>query len=345
MTIKNLNLAIADILKIGVLGAGNYANAVFLPAIKKDPHTEFVAIASANGLSAQQTGSKFNFQYATSDEAEIYDNPDIDAVVILTRHNMHSTQVISALRHGKNVFCEKPLVISEQELVEVSTVYQNSPSQHLIVGFNRRFSPFITSIKNQLLNRSEPIFINYRVNAGYLPKDHWLHDPLQGGGRLIGEGCHFIDLCVYLVGMVPVNGTASAMADSNKYMQDNIAITLEFGDGSIAVIEYVANGSKIQSKEQIEIFYCGKSFIIDDFRSLTFFDENKKSENRSHLRQEKGHKEIWSAFVNSILGSKDAIIPYDQIWAVSKSTFQILETCAIKSKILSSAFLISLYKF
>ncbi len=328
---KSLSVSTSK-LRIGVLGAGNYANAVFLPAIKNDPHTELVAIASANGLSARQTGSKFKFQYAASDENEIYKDPDIDAVVILTRHNMHSTQVVNALGNGKHVFCEKPIVISEQELDEVSSVYQDSESRQLTVGYNRRFSPFISTIKNKFLNRSEPIFINYRINAGYLPKDHWLHDPLQGGGRLVGEVCHFIDLCVFLVGLVPVSTTASAMADSNKYYQDNLAITLEFGDGSIAVIEYVANGSKIQSKEQIEIFYCGKSSIIDDFRSLILFEDNKKSENRSYLRQEKGHKEIWSSFVNGILESKDPIIPYDQIWGVSKSTFRILETLRTRQR-------------
>ena len=319
-------------LRIGVLGAGNYANAVFLPAIKSDPHTELVAIVSANGLSARQTGSKFNFRYAASDEDEIYKDPDIDAVVILTRHNMHCTQVINALRKGKHIFCEKPLVISEQELDVVSGVYQDSESLQLTVGYNRRFSPFITSIKDQLLNRSEPIFINYRINAGFLPQDHWLHDPLKGGGRLVGEGCHFIDLCTFLVGMVPLSGTACAMADSNKYLQDNLAVTLEFCDGSIAAIEYLANGSKIQSKEQIEIFYCGKTFIIDDFRSLIIFDEKKRSEKRSLLRQEKGHKEIWGAFVSSVLGSKDPIIPYDQIWGASKTTFQILETLRTRQR-------------
>ncbi len=134
-------------LRIGVLGAGNYANAVFLPAIKNNPHTELVAIASANGLSARQTASKFNFQYAASDEDEVYKDPEIDAIVILTRHNMHSTQVINALGNGKHVFCEKPLVISEQELDQVSNVYQDSVSQQLTVGFNRRFSPFISFYK------------------------------------------------------------------------------------------------------------------------------------------------------------------------------------------------------
>ncbi len=166
-----------------------------------------------------------------------------------------------------------------------------------------------------------------------MPKDHWVHDPLQGGGRLVGEVCHFIDLCVFLVGMVPVSGASTAMSDSDKYLQDNLAITLEFGDGSIAVIEYVANGSKIQSKEHIEIFYCGKSFVLNDFRSLILFEDNKKRENRSRFRQEKGHKEIWSSFVNSIIESKDPIIPYDQIWGVSKSTFRILEALRTKQRI------------
>ncbi|MGB2910620.1 MAG: bi-domain-containing oxidoreductase, partial [Anaerolineales bacterium] len=212
----NLTPILAEIkgVTVGVLGAGNFATSVMLPAMSKIPDIHLLGIASASGLSAQYAADRYGFSYADSDEVRIINDPDINTVAVLTRHNLHSRQVLSALRTGKHVFCEKPLAINETELNEIEQLMQgernkgeenNSPITPiryplLTVGFNRRFAPLARRMKDFLTNCPEPLVAHYRVNAGYLPLNHWLHDPDQGGGRIIGEGCHFVDFLTFLVG-------------------------------------------------------------------------------------------------------------------------------------------------
>ncbi|MBI4927817.1 MAG: bi-domain-containing oxidoreductase, partial [Anaerolineae bacterium] len=241
---------------LGVLGAGNYATAMFLPAVKKTGGVALAGVVSAGGLSARHAAQKFGFNFASSDEAEILDNPDVNLVALLTRHNQHARQSLRALRNGKHVYCEKPLAINEAELSELTAALQDPQLPLLTVGFNRRFAPLAQTLKSTLVGRTEPLAAHYRVNAGYLPLTHWTQDPAVGGGRIIGEGCHFIDFLVFLVGQLPVRVEAQALPDGGRYRQDNVQITLTFPDGSLGTLTYLSNGDKSVAKERMEVF-CG----------------------------------------------------------------------------------------
>jgi len=325
--------------QLGVLGAGNFATTVLLPALSSHPNLELVGIASASGLSAQHAAERFGFQYSTGDETQIFNDPAINTVAILTRHNLHARQVLSSLRAGKHVFCEKPLAIQEEELDELAEVITGidgsgtsergtSDSQPtgsvltsplVMVGFNRRFSPMGQRLKAFLETRQEPLVAHYRVNAGYLPLTHWLHDPEQGGGRLIGEGCHFIDFLTFLVGSPPSSVSAIALPDSGRYQEDNLILTLNFPDDSIGVILYLANGDKAFPKERIEVFTNGSVALLDDFRSLEMVRSGHREALRARLRQDKGHRSAWEAFVNAILSGGPPPIPYHHLLGVSRA--------------------------
>ncbi|MCX8063110.1 MAG: bi-domain-containing oxidoreductase, partial [Anaerolineales bacterium] len=234
-------------IRLGVIGAGNFASLVLLPILKRMEGIELRGIASAGGLSAQHLGRKYSFRYATSDANEILFDEDIDAVVILTRHHLHAQQTISALRYGKHVFCEKPLAINPQDvgLVWEALGFQNEAGELiqsgkekplLMVGFNRRFAPFVQELKQFLQPRHQPAFIHYRINAGYIPPSHWVHDPQQGGGRLIGEVCHFLDTIVYLLDELPDKVWVKCLPDENWYREDNLVLHFSFPNGSLGVI-------------------------------------------------------------------------------------------------------------
>jgi predicted dehydrogenase/threonine dehydrogenase-like Zn-dependent dehydrogenase len=317
--------------QLGVLGAGDFASAVMLPAISKIDQIGLIGIASSSGLSAQSAAGKFKFKYATSDENKILDDPDINTVAILTRHHLHAQQVIKALNAEKHVFCEKPLAITIQELEEIFDTLNDSQVQNqiLMVGFNRRFAPFGQQLKDFIDDRQEPLMAHYRVNAGYLPASHWLHDPLQGGGRIIGEGCHFIDFLTFLVGEPPVSVTAFALPDAGRYMEDNIHLTCNFPDGSIGSIDYLANGDPAAAKERLEVFSAGKVAMLDDFRNLELVYSGKRRTFRSRLRQDKGHRGEWVAFKDAIMESRKSPIPYNQLYGVSLAS--ILSVEALRS--------------
>jgi predicted dehydrogenase len=315
-------------IQLGVLGAGNFASAVMLPALSKIDDLELVGIASASGLSAQTAASKFNFNYATSDETKILADPAINAVAILTRHHLHSQQVITALNAGKHVFCEKPLAITTQGLEDVFEILEILPdrNQMLMVGFNRRFAPFSQQIKAFLGARHEPLMANYRVNAGYLPEGHWLHDITQGGGRIIGEGCHFIDYLTFLVGEPPSSVAAIALPDGGRYKEDNVHLTLTFPDGSIGTIDYLANGDKAFAKERLEVFSAGRVAVLDDFRTLELVQNGKRKISRSRLRQDKGHRAEWQAFQSAVHNNGPLPIPYNQLYGVSLAAILAVES-------------------
>jgi predicted dehydrogenase len=312
-------------LHVGVLGAGNYAQAVFLPAIKKAGGASLTAIASASGLSAAHAAQKFGFFIAASDENEILANPDINTVVILTRHQQHARQVITALQNGKAVYCEKPLAVTLEELGKVEKTLSNQPGAFLTVGFNRRYAPFAIKVKEFIQAASAPMVIHYRVNAGFLPSNHWLHDPAQGGGRIIGEGCHFIDLCTFLTGEAPITVTTQALPDGGQFQQDNCSITLQYNNGSIAVVQYLANGNKNFPKERLEVFAGGRIGVLDDFRVLELVTETKRSLHRSRFSQDKGHLASWQNFLQSIKTSIPPI-PYEELVSVTRASFAAVES-------------------
>ncbi|HEX7556056.1 MAG TPA: bi-domain-containing oxidoreductase [Leptolinea sp.] len=308
--------------RLGVLGAGNYASAVFLPAVKKIGGTELVGIASAGGVSAHSAAQKFGFNFAATDETKILDNPEINTVLILTRHLHHARQVLSALQAGKNVYCEKPLALTEEDLNHIFEELKKPASPILTVGFNRRFAPFSTRLKEFVDACNEPFAAFYRINAGYLPSTHWLHDLTQGGGRIIGEGCHFIDYLTFLAGEAPNQIQALALPDSGKYRGDNVQINLRYANGSLAQVLYLSNGDKGLPKERLEVHSAGRSAILDDFRELQLWSGGSRKSYRSILKQNKGHQAAWQAFLQAIIDGVQPPIPYDQLYGSSLASIQ-----------------------
>jgi predicted dehydrogenase/threonine dehydrogenase-like Zn-dependent dehydrogenase len=312
--------------RLGVLGAGNFANAVMLPALKKIPSIKLLSISSGSGLHAKSAANKFGFNYTAVNENEILLDPQVNTVAILTRHNLHAEQVVRALQAGKNVFCEKPLATTPEQLALIKEQLRSPEMTPLLmVGFNRRFAPLARQLHKFFQPRQEPLVATYRINAGSIPLDHWVHDPAQGGGRIIGEGCHFIDFLTFMVGATPTSINVHSLPDDNRYRQDNVIITLSYPDGSIGSVIYLANGDKAFTKERIEVFSAGKTAALDDFRSLELVSNGKRRVLHSRLRQDKGHQAEWDAFSQAILAGNPPPIPYDQLFAVTEATFSAVE--------------------
>ncbi len=310
--------------KLGVLGAGLFANSILLPSIQKAGDIQLVGIASSGGLHAQHSGKKFGFQYATSDADEIINDPNINTVAILTRHDTHADLVVKALKAGKHVFVEKPLAINSSQLSEISKQLKANSQSLLTVGFNRRFSPLAQSLASFFLHRTEPMHIHYRINAGPIPLNHWTQDPNIGGGRIIGEGCHFVDFITFLVGVAPISVTTHALPDGGKYREDNVSMTFTFPDGSIGVVDYLANGDKSFPKEHVEVFCSGQIAVLDDFASLQTVKGGKKKEIKA--AQNKGWVDEWKVFAKSIREGGEPPILYEQLIGVTKSTFAAVES-------------------
>lgn len=316
--------------KVGVLGAGLFANATLLPALKKVKGVELVGIASAGGLHAQHSGKKFGFRYACSDDAQILNDPDINTVLILTRHDTHADLAVQALQAGKHVFVEKPLAVTHEQLSVVSHQLAVTDNCLLMTGYNRRFAPLAQKLHVSLSNRQEPLYAHYRVNAGYIPLNHWTHDPAQGGGRIIGEGCHFVDLLTYLVGAAPVSVSARALPDNGKYREDNVSMTFTFPDGSLGVVDYLANGDKSFPKERVEVFCGGMVAVLDDFRTLEVVRDGRRKTERL-AGQDKGHVNEMQALV-SALHSGTPPIAYADVMGVTKATFAAVESIRKKGE-------------
>jgi predicted dehydrogenase/threonine dehydrogenase-like Zn-dependent dehydrogenase len=309
---------------LGVIGAGMFANSVLLPAIKKASDIELVGIASSGGLHAQHAGKKFGFQYATSNDDEIVNDPNINTIAILTRHDTHAELVVKALQAGKHVFVEKPLAINGAQLSAISDQLKANTQSLLTVGFNRRFAPLAQSLSAFFLHRTEPMHAHYRVNAGAIPLNHWTQDPNIGGGRIIGEGCHFVDFIAFLVGAAPISVTAHALPDGGKYREDNVSMTFTFPDGSIGIVDYLANGDKSFPKERVEVFCGGQIAVLDDFVSLQTVKDGKKKEARG--AQNKGWVDEWKVFARAIREGGGPPIPYEQLIGVSMATFAAVES-------------------
>ena len=318
--------------KLGVLGAGMFANSVLLPSIQKAGGIQLVGIASSGGLHAQHSGKKFGFQYATSNDDEIFSDPNINTVAILTRHDTHAELVVKTLKAGKHVFEEKPLAINGTQLSAISKQLKAENSPLLAVGFNRRFSPLAQSLSSFFSHRSEPMHLHYRVNAGAIPLNHWTQDPEIGGGRIIGEGCHFVDFITFLVGAAPVSVIAHALPDNGKYREDNVSMTFTFPDGSIGVVDYLANGDKSFPKERVEVFCGGKIAVLDDYVSLKTVKDGKRNEERG--AQNKGWVDEWKVFAKCIGEGGEPPIPYEQLIGVTRSTFAAVESLRTGNKVL-----------
>ncbi|NPV77211.1 MAG: Gfo/Idh/MocA family oxidoreductase [Anaerolineae bacterium] len=319
-------------LSLGVLGAGNYARAVFLPVISKTSQIHKHSIASASGLSAVHSARKYGFQYALSDENEVLNASEINVVAILTRHNQHARQVCTALNNGKHVYCEKPLAINKSQLDEIFQTLDRPGAPLLTVGFNRRFAPLSIRLEQFTRESAEPLNISYRVNAGFLPESHWLHDPQEGGGRIIGEACHFIDYMIFLVGELPTKVIAQSLPDAGKYHQDNVTVLLSFPNGSLGTLHYLANGDKSFPKERIEVFSGGKIAVLNDFRSLELIDQGRRKQMRSWFRQDKGHTAAWNAFLRAVQEHLPPI-PYSHLWGSAAASFAVMTSLQTGSSI------------
>jgi predicted dehydrogenase/threonine dehydrogenase-like Zn-dependent dehydrogenase len=283
--------------RLGVIGAGNFATGTLLPLLKGIPDVAFVGVCTARGYTAKGVADKFGFQFATSDPAEIFENPDINAILIATRHDSHAAYAIRAMRAGKPAFLEKPLAITLDQLQEVEQVWRETGG-HVLVGYNRRFSPFVRQIAEHFRNRTEPLSILYRVNAGPLEQGHWMRATPEGGSRVVSEGCHFIDVMMFLTNSLPKRVCAAHL---RSYEPDTAQLVIEFEDGSIGTLYYLTTGDPTVPKEYLEVHGAGRSAILRDFRELELIAGGKHTTHKT-AGQDKGHKNELQAFVEAVKG-------------------------------------------
>ena len=311
---------------VGFLGSGNYASRVLIPAFKSSG-AKLHTVVSSGGISSVQCGKKFGFLQASTDEASVFGEESIDAVVVSTRHNSHAGQVLQALKAGKHVYCEKPLCLTLDDLKLIENEASQVTGQLLMLGFNRRFAPQVVEIKSHIDTVSEPKSIVMTVNAGEIPADHWTQDSTIGGGRLVGEGCHFIDLLRHLVGSEIVSHRAYALGrySSLTARDDKTTIVLEFADGSVGTVHYLANGHRAFPKERLEIFCAGRVLQLDNFRVLRGW--GWKGFSRSTLwRQNKGVLQCVEAFTAAIQEGTPAPIPLAELFEVSRVSIELAES-------------------
>jgi len=315
---------------VGLLGAGGFASSTLIPAMKACSSTMLSSVCTSTGARAKHAAQTFGFRNCTTDEIALIEDSNVNTVVIATRHHLHVKQILAALAAGKHVFCEKPLCLTEAELVEIVDRYEAILSARplLMVGFNRRFAPMTIRAKEFLSSIAEPLALHYRINAGYLPPDHWINDREQGGGRIVGEICHFVDLLSFLAGSPVSEVDARGVGASARYSSDNVLISLRFADGSEGTISYLANGDRSYSKERIEIFGGGRTTMLDDFRRLALVHNGRKEVLRSRWRQDKGHRAEWAAFATAVQQGTDSPIPLEEIVNATLATFRIEESLA-----------------
>jgi len=314
---------VAGALGVGFVGAGNFARAVLLPRFQKAAGVQLVGVSTATGMNARVVGDRFGFGYATTDTAALLADPQVHAVAIATRHGSHAHFAAQALRAGKAVFLEKPLAIDEAGLEQVVQA-QAETGGVLAVGFNRRFSPLAVEAR-RAFTAGLPLSVMYRVNAGPIPRDSWIHDPEDGGGRIIGEVCHFIDLAQFLVDDLPVEAFAHAVGGPEGGLHDTVSITLRFARGSIASIAYFATGDKSMPKERVEVYGGGTVAVIEDWRELLVSGGGKRKRTRK-LSQDKGFDEEVAAFVQSARRGGTPPIPMASLVATTRATFAIEES-------------------
>lgn len=319
-----------DGLSLGVIGAGNFARSMLLPLLTGNG-VHRIGVATARGISAQDTADKFGFQFCTTDYKELLEHPQINTVLIATRHHLHGRFVAESLKAGKNVYTEKPLCLKIEELDTIAgfhneAVRQNKPC-FLMVGFNRRFSRMMQDMKSFFRNRQDPMIITCRVNAGPMKDTDWYQDEEIGGGRIIGEVCHFVDCLQFMSDANPVTLFAQTIQTGNRSIrqEDNVIITLELSDGSIGSITYSANGDSRFPKEYMEVFCENKVAVMNNFSTLTTMTQGKKHVQRSVI-QEKGHKGMIHAFVSCIQDGKPSPISFDSLHATTRTCFRIRES-------------------
>lgn len=322
---REQSIVSSDECTVGFLGAGNYAGRTLMPAFKA-AGVNLCAVASSGGVSAVHFGRKFRFREAITDSHLLFDNDAINTVVVATRHNAHAGQVLKALDYNKHVFCEKPLCLTINELEKIQDKSNCVPSKMLMVGFNRRFAPQVQKMRRLLGSVNEPKTILITVNAGEIPSNHWTQDPEVGGGRMIGEGCHFIDLARHLVGHSISNFNVQSIGRTNSFevSDDKFTVNLAFEDGSFASVNYLANGHRGFPKERVEIFTAGRVLQLDNYRILRGWGwPNFKS--MRLWRQNKGQVECVKEFVRAVRGLAPVPIAKEEVFEISRLSIQIAE--------------------
>jgi len=321
------SLAVGGKAATGIIGAGGFAKGVLIPAIARTA-APMLAIASRGGASGQQAARKFGIAEATTDYTSILQNPKINAVFILLGHHLHARVIIEALEAGKHVFVEKPLAMNEEEVAQIEAAYAACGGEgklRLMAGFNRRFSPHTVKVKQLVGGRSEPLCMAMTVNGGAIPAEHWTQDPERGGGRIIGEGCHFIDLLRFIAGSPITAVSAMRVGEGVAVRDDKMAILLQFADGSIGTINYFSNGSSTYPKESLDVFSDGRVARIENFRVTHGYGFSGFKKFKT-ARQDKGHNAEVAAFIASIEGGGAAPIPFAELTNVTRASFAAVES-------------------
>ena len=315
----------ASAIRIGMIGAGSYAKKFLLPNFKSN-RAEFRFIATGSGLTARDIGAQYGFASCVSEPQDVINDEHANLIVIATRHDTHARFAQAALERNKHVFVEKPLAMNDAELDGLLNAARLSDAK-LMVGFNRRFSPLALAAKKFFGERSFPLSILYRINAGRIPKDSWIQDPIQGGGRIVGEVCHFIDLMHFFTGSITTRVFAESVTSRNHEAPDadSIVITLKFADGSNGTIAYLAEGDRSIPKERVEIYGGARTFVLDDFRSASMFANGKETVKKLSA-QDKGQKGEVQIICDTVLSGGEAPIALTDLAATTRATFRILDS-------------------
>jgi predicted dehydrogenase len=309
---------------VGVIGAGGFAMGMLLPALAKTP-ARLAYVADLNGAAAKHAARKFGAEKAVTDYKMILGDERVKVVFVLVGHNLHARFVCEALEAGKHVFVEKPLAMNEEELNRVAKAAGKASGQLLMVGFNRRFSPHTVKIKELLAGRGEPLCMSMTVNGGAIPPEHWIQDPVRGGGRIIGEGCHFMDLLAHLAGSPIASVSAAMMGPGPAVRDDKMAIVLTFADGSVGAVNYFSNGSKSYPKEMLEVFSDGRVLRMENFRqTLGYGFKGFKKFKTS--RQDKGHNAEVAAFIARVVSGGEPLISFAEMANATRASFAAMES-------------------
>ncbi len=316
---------------IGLIGAGLFARGTLLPAIKGIKGCRLEAVVSSTGLSARYVGDRFSSRYCTSDYQQLLSDPEIDLVLIATRHGSHSQLVAEALKSGKHVFVEKPLALSIEQLQQVVSAVNacaedSRPQPLLMVGFNRRFSPCARWLKERFAGVADPLAVHCTVNAGMVPPDHWIHDPDEGGGRIIGEVCHFVDLIQYLTGSMPVGIYGETLTSAGAKPSDNVLVTLKMDNGAVGSITYVAGGDKRFPRERIEVFGSGAAGVIENFKGASFTRQGHTQRLGRWGGVDRGHRGEVQALLTAIRSGQPSPVDFHEYISTTLATFAIEES-------------------
>jgi len=310
---------------LAFVGAGSYAQGNLLPNIpKSDQNVVCKGVMTSSGTTSKRVAERFGFEFSAADENDIFDNDEINTVFIATRHDTHTAYVKKGLQAGKNIFVEKPLCLSVAELEQIEEILLSAGSSAplLMVGYNRRFAPLARLLKEKMSGGA--LSMIYRINAGPIPPESWIQVPEIGGGRIIGEVCHFVDFLTFICGALPVRVYASALPEPNN-LQDVVNISLEFANGSIGTISYFANGSKSLEKEYVEIYHAGITGILRNFKELGIYSGGRP-ERKKLINQDKGQKMMVESFIKTVKDGEQVPIPLAEILAVSRTTFKVLKS-------------------